>query len=173
MVKGDKPRVGIIMGSDSDLPTMQKSADVLEQFGVPFEIRVLSAHRSPEATAEYATSAVDRGLEVIIAGAGGAAHLAGVVAAHTILPVIGIPIMSPTLDGLDSLLSTVQMPSGVPVATVAVGAAGASNAGILAVQIMANGDETLRGQLVDHKRVLVERVTDKDQRLQESRRAGH
>src|SRR6266566_2189728 len=121
------PLVGIIMGSKSDWDTMRHSADMLTQFGVAHEAKVLSAHRTPQATAEYATTAESRGIQVIIAGAGGAAHLAGVVAAHTLLPVLGVPIQTASLGGLDSLLSTVQMPKGIPVATVAIGASGAAN----------------------------------------------
>ncbi|MBI1852987.1 MAG: 5-(carboxyamino)imidazole ribonucleotide mutase [Planctomycetes bacterium] len=139
-----KPRVGIIMGSDTDWPTMKAAADVCAQFGVAHEARVLSAHRTPEDAARYARTAERRGLGVIIAGAGGAAHLPGVVASLTILPVIGVPIES-KLMGLDSLLSIVQMPSGIPVATVAVG--GAKNAGILAIQILATADSGLQSRL--------------------------
>src|SRR5436190_15780184 len=131
-----KPLVGILMGSKSDLETMRQTQEMLAKFGIAHETRVMSAHRSPALTAEYASSAAKRGLEVIVAAAGGAAHLAGVVAAHTVLPVIGVPIQS-VLNGLDSLLSTVQMPKGVPVATVAIGPSGAANAGLLAVVILA------------------------------------
>jgi 5-(carboxyamino)imidazole ribonucleotide mutase len=140
------PLVGIIMGSKSDWETMSQAADILTRFGIPHEARVLSAHRSPALTSEYATTAAGRGLEIIIAGAGGAAHLAGVVAAHTILPVIGVPVSS-ALNGLDSLLSTVQMPKGIPVATVAIGPAGAANAGLLAVAILATSRPELRSKL--------------------------
>jgi 5-(carboxyamino)imidazole ribonucleotide mutase len=141
------PLVGILMGSKSDWETMRQAADMLTRFGVPHEAKVLSAHRTPALTAEYATSAEKRGLAVIIAGAGGAAHLAGVVAAHTVLPVIGVPVQSAALNGLDSLLSTVQMPKGVPVATVAIGASGAANAGLLAVEILAGARPDLRAKL--------------------------
>jgi phosphoribosylaminoimidazole carboxylase PurE protein len=141
-----RPLVGIIMGSKSDLETMRQTQDMLKRFGVPFETRVMSAHRSPALTLEYASSASRRGLEVIIAAAGGAAHLAGVVAAHTVLPVIGVPIQS-VLSGLDSLLSTVQMPTGVPVATVGIGPSGAANAGVLAVQILATARPELGAKL--------------------------
>ena len=141
------PLVGVIMGSQSDWETMRQADEVLTQFGVPHECRVVSAHRTPALMADYAASAAGRGLHVIIAGAGGAAHLPGMVAAHTILPVIGVPIQSKALNGLDSLLSIVQMPKGVPVATVAIGAAGAANAGLLAVSILATTRPDLREQL--------------------------
>ena len=146
------PRVGILMGSDSDLEIMEEAAQVCEEFGVTYEIHVLSAHRTPQDTADYARHAHQRGLKVIIAGAGGAAHLAGVVAAHTPLPVIGVPIKSKALKGHDSLLSTVQMPRGIPVATVAVGDAGAVNAGILAAEILATSDEPLGGRIKEMRR---------------------
>ena len=145
------PQVGVIMGSRSDLPTMQLAADVLTELGVAHEVRIVSAHRTPDMMAEYAKSARSRGLKVIIAGAGGAAHLPGMVAAHTTLPVIGVPVKSSALSGLDSLLSIVQMPRGVPVATVAIGESGATNAGLLAAQILANGDDELRAR-VDARR---------------------
>ena len=147
-----KPLVGIVMGSDSDWPVMEQAAKTLKEFGVPCEARVLSAHRSPELVREYAATAVSRGLQVLIAGAGGAAHLAGVLAAHTTLPVVGVPVESKSLKGLDSLLSTVQMPKGVPVATVAID--NAANAAILAVQCLALGDRRLARKLVEHKRQL-------------------
>src|SRR5713101_1411460 len=135
------------MGSKSDWETMSQADAILTEFGVPHECRVLSAHRTPALTADYASTASGRGLEVIVAGAGGAAHLAGVVAAHTILPVIGVPMQSSALNGLDSLLSTVQMPKGIPVATVAIGASGAANAGLLAVAILATSRPDLRAKL--------------------------
>ncbi len=141
--------VGIIMGSDSDLPTMEAAADICREFGVPCELRVVSAHRTPEDMAQYARTAHERGLRVIIAGAGGAAHLPGMVAAYTPLPVIGVPVQSKALNGLDSLLSIVQMPAGVPVATVAIG--GAKNAGLLAVQILAAFDAALQQRLLAYK----------------------
>ena len=141
------PVVGIIMGSKSDWDTMRHAADILTQFDVPHEAKVVSAHRTPSLMAEYAASAAGRGLDVIIAGAGGAAHLPGMVAAHTVLPVIGVPVQSAALNGLDSLLSIVQMPKGVPVATVAIGAAGAVNAGLLAVAILATSRPELRAKL--------------------------
>jgi 5-(carboxyamino)imidazole ribonucleotide mutase len=141
------PLVGVIMGSRSDWDTMKLASEALTSFGVPHESRIVSAHRTPAWMAEYAASAASRGLEVIIAGAGGAAHLPGMVAAHTILPVIGVPVQSAALSGLDSLLSIVQMPKGVPVATVAIGAAGAANAGLLAVAILATSRPDLRARL--------------------------
>src|SRR5919205_1712844 len=145
------PLVGIVMGSDSDLPTMEEAAEVCRRFGVPHEIRVVSAHRTPLEMAEYGRSARARGLRVLVAGAGGAAHLPGMLAAHTPLPVIGVPVAteSGTLGGLDALLSIVQMPRGVPVATVAIG--GGLNAGLLAVQIVATSDADLQRRLLDHK----------------------
>ena len=143
----NKPGVGIVMGSDSDLGVMKEAAVVLKKFNVPFEITVASAHRSPERAAEFASTARDRGVKVVIAGAGHAAHLAGVMAAHTTLPVIGVPIDSSCLQGLDSLLATVQMPPGIPVATTALGKPGARNAGILAVQMLALADSELQEKL--------------------------
>ncbi|MCK6501605.1 MAG: 5-(carboxyamino)imidazole ribonucleotide mutase [Nitrospira sp.] len=145
----NQPLVGIIMGSDSDWPTMKLAAEVCAEFGVPFENRVVSAHRTPMDMARYARTAHQRGLRVIIAGAGGAAHLPGMTASHTPLPVIGVPIQSKALQGLDSLLSIVQMPSGVPVATVAIGAG--RNAGLLAIQILATTDLRLRRRLIEYK----------------------
>lgn len=136
------------MGSDSDWPTMSKAAEILEQFGVPFESRVVSAHRTPELLMDYATSALDRGLQCIIAGAGGAAHLPGMLAAATIVPIYGVPVQSKALSGMDSLLSIVQMPKGIPVATFAIGEAGAANAGLAAVALLANQDSALREQLL-------------------------
>jgi 5-(carboxyamino)imidazole ribonucleotide mutase len=141
------PLVGIIMGSKSDWDTMRHAAEILGRFGVPHESKVVSAHRTPKLAAEYASTAESRGLQVIIAGAGGAAHLAGVVAAYTVAPVIGVPMQSAALNGLDSLLSIVQMPKGVPVATVAIGASGAANAGLLAVAILATSRPELRTKL--------------------------
>ena len=165
------PRVAILMGSDSDWPVMQQAAETLTRFGVSCEARVLSAHRSPDLVRRYVTSASSRGMRVFIAGAGGAAHLAGVIAAHTILPVIGVPIESKSLKGLDSLLATVQMPSGVPVATVAIG--GAANAAILAVQYLALGDARLQRALVAHKRRLIEGIRKADRGMQSSPTTGH
>jgi len=143
----DKPLVGVIMGSKSDWDTMRNATETLAKFGVAHEARVLSAHRSPQLTSEYASTAVERGLEVIIAAAGGAAHLAGVIAAHTILPVLGVPMESQSLKGLDSLLSTVQMPGGIPVGTLAIGKPGATNAALLAIAILANQRPELRDKL--------------------------
>jgi 5-(carboxyamino)imidazole ribonucleotide mutase len=147
----DQPLVGVIMGSKSDWETMSQAAAILAEFGVPHEARVVSAHRTPQWMAEYAASAVGRGLEVIVAGAGGAAHLPGMVAAHTVLPVIGVPVESAALNGLDSLLSIVQMPKGVPVATVAIGSSGAVNAGLLAVAILATSRPELRAKLQQYR----------------------
>ncbi len=157
------PIVGIVMGSDTDLPVMRDAAAVCEEFGIPYEIRVLSAHRTPADMAEYGTTAHERGLKIIIAGAGGAAHLPGMLASHSPLPVIGVPVPTKQLRGLDSLLSIVQMPAGVPVATVAVG--GGRNAGILAVQVLAITDETLRCKLVAFKRALAEESRRKNEML--------
>ncbi len=161
----DKPLVGIIMGSDSDLSVMSEGAKVCEDFGVGFEILVCSAHRSPERAAEYAKTARDRGLKVIIAGAGGAAHLAGVTAALTTLPVIGVPVESGALKGQDALLATVQMPPGIPVATVAIN--GAKNAGLLAMQILGTTDETIARKLAEYKKELADGVAKKAEKLQQ------
>ncbi|MBN2024824.1 MAG: 5-(carboxyamino)imidazole ribonucleotide mutase [Pirellulales bacterium] len=168
MSESNPPVVGILMGSDSDWPKIQAAAAALEEFGVSFEVNVMSAHRTPEVVARYATTAVSRGLKVIIAAAGGAAHLAGVVASHTTLPVIGLPVPTDFQGGLDSLLSTVQMPGDVPVATVGVGAGGARNAGLLAVQILALGDERLQTALVRFKQQLAEKVAAKNEKLRGS-----
>src|SRR6516165_3326130 len=146
-MSGAPPQVGIVMGSKSDWDTMRHADDILTRFDIAHECRIVSAHRTPVMMAEYASGAAGRGLEVIIAGAGGAAHLPGMVAAHTVLPVIGVPVKSASLNGLDSLLSIVQMPKGVPVATVAIGAAGAANAGLLAVAILATSRPELRQRL--------------------------
>ena len=153
----ETPLVGIVMGSKSDWDAMKGAADMLAKFGVPHEARVMSAHRTPSITAEYASGAIARGLQVLIAGAGGAAHLAGVVAAHTVLPVIGVPMTS-ALNGLDSLLSTVQMPKGIPVATVAIGASGAANAGLLAVAILATSRPDLRAKLEAYRQEMAAEV---------------
>jgi 5-(carboxyamino)imidazole ribonucleotide mutase len=152
------PLVAVIMGSSSDWDTMKHAADVLEQFGVEHERHIVSAHRTPVWMAEFASGAEARGIEVIIAGAGGAAHLPGMVAAHTVLPVLGVPVQSAALQGLDSLLSIVQMPGGVPVGTLAIGKAGATNAGILAVSILANSRPDLRARLRDFRAEQTERV---------------
>jgi 5-(carboxyamino)imidazole ribonucleotide mutase len=156
--------VALLMGSDSDLPTMREACAVLQDFGVPFEARVLSAHRSPEDLVTFVKRAEERGVQVFIAAAGGAAHLAGVVAAHTTRPVIGVPIQTGALGGLDSLLSTVQMPGGVPVATMAIG--GARNAGFLAVQILALSDPVLSEKLRQHRVEQAEQVRLKDKKIQ-------
>jgi 5-(carboxyamino)imidazole ribonucleotide mutase len=152
------PLVGIIMGSKSDWETMRLAADTLTRFAVAHECRVLSAHRTPQQTADYASGAIARGLEVIIAGAGGAAHLAGVVAAHTVLPVLGVPMESHALKGMDSLLSTVQMPAGIPVATLAIGRAGAVNAALLAVAILAGSRPELRTRLEQFRAGQAEKI---------------
>jgi phosphoribosylaminoimidazole carboxylase PurE protein len=161
-----QPVVGIVMGSDSDLPVMQEALEALSRFGIPVEITVASAHRSPKRVSEYARSAGVRGLKVIIAGAGGAAHLAGVLAAETTLPVIGVPIASSPLGGWDALLATVQMPAGVPVATMAVGKAGARNAALLAAQILALADAELQERLRSYKVELADGVAEKAEKLQ-------
>lgn len=160
-----KPLVGIIMGSDSDLPVMKDAAVVLEELGVGSEVHVLSAHRTPEAVVEYIKGAEAKGLKVFVCGAGGAAHLSGIVAANTALPVIGVPIMSKTTQGVDALFSTVQMPPGVPVATVAIN--GAKNAGILAAQIIGTGNDEVRKSVVAYKQKIAKEVSDKDEKLQE------
>jgi len=160
-----KPVVSIVMGSDSDLDIMREAGKSLEEFGIGYEMDVTSAHRSPDRTAEYAKNAAGRGIKVIIAGAGGAAHLAGVIAAHTTLPVIGVPIPSTSLNGLDSLLATVQMPAGIPVATVAIGKAGATNAGILAAQIVAQSSAAVAKKLDGHKEKLANSVEEKSKKL--------
>lgn len=160
MKKKNTPLVGIIMGSDSDLPVMSEAAKVLDEFKVPYEVKIVSAHRTPDYMSEYARSAKTRGLKVLIAGAGGSAHLPGMTASHTILPVIGVPIKSKSLDGLDSLLSIVQMPSGVPVATVAIN--GAKNAGILAAEIIALSDKTVSEKLNNFKKKLATESMNKN-----------
>lgn len=160
----DAPQVGIIMGSDSDLPVMREAATALDEFGVSYEVRVISAHRTPQAMLVYAERAAERGLKVVIAGAGGAAALPGMIASATALPVIGVPVPLKYLDGLDSLLSIVQMPAGVPVATVAVG--NARNAGLLAVRILATSDDALHGKIEEFQESLRQTVTEKDTRVQ-------
>jgi len=164
----NKPLVSIVMGSDSDLEIMREAGKVLEGFGIAYEIDVTSAHRSPDRTADYARRAAGRDIRVIIAGAGGAAHLAGVIAAHTTLPVIGVPIPSTSLNGMDSLLSTVQMPAGIPVATVAIGKPGATNAGILAAQIIGVVDHEIAKKLNAHKEKLAQGVEEKSRKLKAS-----
>jgi 5-(carboxyamino)imidazole ribonucleotide mutase len=159
------PQVAIVMGSDSDLDIMREAAKALDGFGIAYEMDVTSAHRSPARTAEFARGAAARGIRVIIAGAGGAAHLAGVIAAESTLPVIGVPIPSTPLGGLDSLLATVQMPAGIPVATVAIGKAGATNAGILAAQMLAVGDQAVAQKIIEHKRKLAAGVEEKSRKV--------
>ncbi len=157
--------VGIVMGSDSDLPVMKEVSSVLDKFDIGYEINIISAHRTPQAAHEYAFTAEKRGLQVIIAGAGGAAHLAGVIASMTPLPIIGVPMETQSLGGMDSLLSTVQMPSGVPVATVAIGKAGAKNAGILAAQIIGISLSRVREKIKLYKKEMAEKVCRKNQSL--------
>lgn len=167
-----KPVVALLMGSVNDWPELKPVAETLRKFGVPFVVRVCSAHRTPEAAAAFATGAAASGIRVILAAAGSAAHLAGVLAAHTTLPVIGIPVAGGALNGMDALLSTVQMPAGIPVATVAVGKAGPVNAAILAVQIIALGDPALQARLVAHKENLKKSVAEADAKLQAELSAG-
>ncbi|HWF91473.1 MAG TPA: 5-(carboxyamino)imidazole ribonucleotide mutase [Terriglobales bacterium] len=160
-----KPLVSIVMGSDSDLEIMREAGKILDEFGIAYEMDVTSAHRSPDRTAEFARNARANGLRVIIAGAGGAAHLAGVIAAHTTLPVIGVPIPSTSLQGMDSLLATVQMPAGIPVATVAIGKPGATNAGILAAQMIGLADAEVAKKLDAYKGKLAKGVEEKSKKL--------
>jgi len=159
------PQVGIVMGSDSDLPAMEAAAAMLKKFDITYEMTVASAHRSPEKAAAFASTARERGVRVIIAGAGHAAHLAGVLAAHTTLPVIGVPIDSSCLQGLDALLATVQMPPGIPVATMAIGKSGAKNAGIFAAQILGVSEEAIAGELRGFKKEMAEKVEEKAEKL--------
>jgi 5-(carboxyamino)imidazole ribonucleotide mutase len=159
----NKPLVGIIMGSDSDLPVMEKTVNVLKEFEIPYEVKILSAHRTPEEHSKYAKTAAEKGLKVIIAAAGMAAHLPGVTAGQTILPVIGVPIKSSFQDGLDSLLSIVQMPPGIPVATVTVN--GSKNAGLLAIQIIATGDKALQQKFADYKVKMAEDSMKKNEKV--------
>lgn len=165
----EAPLVSIVMGSDSDLEIMTEAAKALEDFGIAYEMDVTSAHRSPARTAEFARHAAARGIRVIIAGAGGAAHLAGVIAAETTLPVIGVPIPSTSLNGLDSLLAIVQMPAGIPVATTAIGKPGATNAGILAAQMIGLSNTTVAGKLKSLKEKLAKSVDEKSKKLQQLR----
>lgn len=165
------PLVGILMGSDSDWPKIQKAADALAEFGVAYEVHVMSAHRTPQLVAQYAASASERGLKVIIAAAGGAAHLAGVVAAHTTLPVIGLPVPTTELGGLDSLLSMVQMPGDVPVACMAVGMGGPRNAGLFAVQILATADASLQAKFREFKQALAAKLAARDAEFQQKLKA--
>lgn len=162
-MNNENPKAAVIMGSDSDLPIVRKTIDILKKFGIDYEVSIISAHRTPQIAVEYASSAEEKGFDVIIAAAGKAAHLPGVIAALTTLPVIGIPIKSSTLDGLDSLLSIVQMPAGIPVATVAVD--GAENAGLLAVQILSLKYEQLKGKLKEHRVEMKSAVIEKDNKI--------
>jgi 5-(carboxyamino)imidazole ribonucleotide mutase len=166
-----RPLVGILMGSDSDWPKIQKAANALAEFGVAYEVHVMSAHRTPHLVAQYAAGASDRGLKVIIAAAGGAAHLAGVVAAHTTLPVIGLPVPTTELGGLDSLLSMVQMPGDVPVACMAVGMGGPRNAGLFAVQILATADASLQAKFSEFKQALAAKLAARDVEFQQKLQA--
>ncbi|TAN37920.1 MAG: 5-(carboxyamino)imidazole ribonucleotide mutase [Verrucomicrobia bacterium] len=165
-MSNEKPVVAVLLGSDSDWETVAATAETLKKFGVSCEVRVCSAHRTPDAAADFAQNAATRGFKVIIAAAGSAAHLAGVLAAHTTLPVIGVPLKGGALDGLDALLATVQMPAGIPVATVALGQAGAVNAALLAVQILALTDSDLQAKLITHKAALAKKVEEGNQRIQ-------
>jgi len=164
------PAVLIVMGSDSDLPTMEEAANVLSDFGVPFEMRISSAHRSPKRTAQLSREAAGRGVQLIIAAAGMAAHLAGVIAAETTLPVIGVPMGGGPLSGMDALYATVQMPGGIPVATMAIGKAGAKNAGLFAVQILSLADPALSRKFAAYREQLADEVERKDAALQDARR---
>jgi phosphoribosylaminoimidazole carboxylase PurE protein len=161
-----KTEIGIVMGSDSDWPVVKKAAETLDGFGVGYEVRVISAHRTPDLASEYAGTASKRGLKVIIAAAGGAAHLGGVLAAHTTLPVIGIPVKGGALNGMDALLATLQMPAGIPVATVTLGSAGPVNAAILAVQMLATGRPALARKMAQHKRSLKKKVDKGNRNVQ-------
>jgi 5-(carboxyamino)imidazole ribonucleotide mutase len=165
----DTPKVAVLMGSESDLPVVEAAVEVFECFGVPFDLRVLSAHRTPQAVEEFARAAERGGFQVLIAAAGGAAHLAGVLASITTLPVIGVPIPTDRMGGMDSLLSIVQMPGGVPVACMGLGRSGARNAALLAVQILAASDGSLRDALREHKAEMVRNVEEQDARVQEWR----
>ncbi|MAR35058.1 MAG: 5-(carboxyamino)imidazole ribonucleotide mutase [Chloroflexi bacterium] len=158
----DNPLISIIMGSDSDLPTMEHAIKIIEEFSIPYEVKIISAHRTPDLMYEYAESAKSRGIKVIIAGAGGAAHLPGMTAAKTILPVIGVPIESKSLNGIDSLLSIVQMPKGVPVATVAIGNPGAANAGILAAEIIGLFDDDIQKKIQEKRKNIEKKIKSID-----------
>lgn len=169
--KKDEPtRIGILIGSKTDLPFFEGSTQILERFEVPYELQIGSAHRTPEEVGRYAKTALERGLEVIIVGAGGAAHLAGAVASHTTLPVLAVPLATSPLQGFDALLATVQMPAGIPVATLAVGEAGATNAAILAIEILALGDPRLRRELTKYRDSQQERIAGHNRDLRESNR---
>ncbi len=165
MPRSDKPQVSIVLGSDSDLPAMQEATEILNDFAVDYEVRIISAHRSPALAHQYACTLEERGVEVVIAAAGGAAHLAGVVASFTPLPVIGVPIATALAGGLDSLLAMVQMPSGVPVATVAAGKSGPKNAALLAVQILGVKLPAMRKKISDYKAALARKIEDKDKQF--------
>ncbi len=166
MSKENRAEVGIVMGSDSDWPIVKTATETLESFGVAYEVRVISAHRTPEMASEYSATAQERGLKIIISAAGGAAHLGGVLAAHTVLPVIGIPIKGGAVNGVDSMWATLQMPAGIPVATVTLGSAGPINAAVLAVQILAVGREDLRTKLAAYKEELKDKVHNGNARVQ-------
>ncbi|MGH9482462.1 MAG: 5-(carboxyamino)imidazole ribonucleotide mutase [Terriglobales bacterium] len=166
---GARPLVAILMGSDTDLAVMQKAAAQLAHFGIPYEMEIISAHRSPQRTAEYARNAAARGLRVLIAGAGASAALAGALAAETTLPVIGVPLATSPLSGFDALLSTAMLPAGVPVAAMAVGEAGATNAGVLAAQMLALSDPALAQRLLEHKRELERKVMEKSEKMKRER----
>ena len=168
-MKASRPVVAVVMGSDSDLAVMSETTRVLDEFGVAHEVQIISAHRTPDRCRSFARGAAGRGIKVIVAGAGKAAHLAGVIAAHTSLPVIGVPIDSSSLQGLDSLLSTVQMPPGIPVATMALGKAGARNAGIFAAQMLALGDPELAGRIDQFKKDMASDVERKAEKLKDYR----
>jgi phosphoribosylaminoimidazole carboxylase PurE protein len=164
-----QPKVAIVLGSDSDYPVIQDMIKLLEDFGISYEINISSAHRSPDRTHRYAVTLEERGLQVVVACAGAAAHLAGVIASHTILPVIGVPIDSSPLKGFDSLLSTSMMPAGVPVATMGIGKVGATNAGVLAAQILARSEPAIAGRLKEYKKQMADRVEERDRELRKSR----
>ncbi len=166
MTDSSSPRVAVLMGSDSDLPRMMACVDTLREFGVAPEVRVLSAHRTPDEAAAFAEGAAERGVRVLICAAGGAAHLAGVVAAHTLLPVLGVPLDNPPLGGMDALLATVQMPGGIPVASLAVGGGGPKNAALMAIRILALEDEALAQALVAYREDMRKKVLAKDARVQ-------
>ena len=168
MSEQQRPSVAVMMGSDSDLPVMSEAVKVLKKLGLDYEVHVSSAHRSPERTAAIVSGAPERGVRVFIIGAGAAAHLAGVVAAHTTLPVLGVPLSATDLQGLDALLATVQMPAGIPVGTLAIGKAGAANAGWLAASILSIGDDRLAATLVDERRKMAEGVEQKSERAQKT-----
>ncbi len=170
--KATRPQVGVVMGSDTDLPVMSEAIQTLQQFGISFEVEVTSAHRSPQRTHEYATTAVERGLKVIIVGAGGASHLAGIIAAETTLPVIAVPVVTTPLAGLDALYSTVQMPAGIPVGVMAVDKPGARNAAIFAAQIIALSDPRLAQRLRQHKEELARSVAEKSARVKQQFQEG-